>query len=268
MLEFFQEPYITAIQAGILASVVFGIIGTYVVVKRIVFIAGGVSHASFGGIGLALYLGWNPLLGALIFALSSALGVGLLRKKAKQREDTAIGISWAFGMAIGAVLYDLTPGNLPSIQSFLFGDILLITNTDIWMILGLVISIFIIVPLFYHKLRAVSFDEEFSEVVGVNSTIFYSLLLVLTAISIIFLIKLVGIILVLAMLSIPPSISNKITYHMEKMMAYSTFLSLGFILSGLWFSYYWNLPVGPMIVIVAGIGFSIATIASKTKKRI
>lgn len=125
---------VNAFQAGILASVVFGTIGTYVVAKKMVFISGGISHASFGGVGLALYLGWNPLIGAFMFAILSALGVSILKIKAKYAEDPTIGIFWALGMAIGAVFYDLTPGNLPSIQSFLFGDIMMIENTDIYLL--------------------------------------------------------------------------------------------------------------------------------------
>lgn len=252
-----------AIYAGILASVIFGIIGTFVVVKRIVFISGGIAHASFGGVGLSFYLGWNPLLGASIFAVASALGVGTMGKKTIQREDTAIGIVWAVGMALGAFFYYITPGYLPSPSSFLFGNLLMINTFDIYLLLILAIVLVIIVSLFYHKLQAVSFDEEFSEVVGVHTTAVYLLLLVLVAISIVLLIKFVGIILVIAMLAIPASIASGETHDLRKIMAYSVVLSLVFVLSGLWISYHWNTPAGPTIIMFAGAVFTLDMVTSR-----
>lgn len=264
MFEMLQYTFMrNAFYAGICASLIFGIIGTYVVVKRIVFISGGIAHASFGGVGLSFYLGLNPLLGATAFAVSSALGVGLLGKKTLQREDTAIGIIWAIGMALGAFFYYKTPGFLPSPSSFLFGDLLMIKMVDIYLLIGLAVSLILIVSLFYHKLQAVSFDEEFSEVVGVNTTAVYLFLLVLVALSIVFLIKFVGIILVIAMLSIPSSIANDVTDDMKKMMAYSSVLSLVFVLSGLWLSYQWDLPAGPTIILFSGGVFFIVVLYDK-----
>ena len=267
MFEFFQYTFMrNAIYAGILASIIFGVIGTYVVVKRIVFISGGIAHASFGGVGLAFYLGWNPLIGASIFAVISALGVGTVGKKTLQREDTAIGIVWAVGMALGAFFYYITPGYLPSPSSFLFGNLLMIRITDIYLLLILAVILLITVILFYHKLQAVSFDEEFSQVVGISTTAVYLLLLVLVAFSIVFLIKFVGIILVIAMLAIPASISSEVTHDLRKIMGYSSLLSLTFVLSGLWLSYQWNLPAGPTIVLLAGIVFITVMIFSRFTK--
>ncbi len=136
MLEMFQYQFMqNALIAGILASIIFSIIGTFVVVKRIVFISGGIAHASFGGVGLAFYLGINPLIGASLFALISSIGVGTIGKKTLQREDTAIGIVWALGMALGAFFYYITPGYLPSPSSFLFGNLLMIRSTDLYLLL-------------------------------------------------------------------------------------------------------------------------------------
>lgn len=252
-----------AVYAGILGSIIFGIIGTYVVVKKIVFISGGVAHASFGGVGLSFYIGIPPLLGALLFAVTSAVGVGILGSKKIQREDTAIGIIWALGMAIGAFFYHITPGYLTSPASFLFGNLLMIGTFDIYLLAGLAFSIVIIVILFYHRLQAVSFDEEFSEVVGIKTNAIYLLLLIMIAFSIVFLIKFVGIILVIAMLSIPASISSSVTHDMRKVMVYSILLSLVFILSGLWLSYQWNTPAGPTIILLAGAVFILNTIGDK-----
>lgn len=264
MLEMFQYAFMrNAFYAGICASIIFGIIGTYVVVKRIVFISGGIAHASFGGVGLSFYLGLNPLLGAMVFAVSSALGVGLLGKKTMQREDTAIGIIWAIGMALGAFFYFITTGYLPNPSSFLFGNLLMISIIDVYLLIGLALSLIIIVSLFYYKLQAVSFDEEFSEVVGVNTTAFYLFLLVLVALSIVFLIKFVGIILVIAMLSIPSSIASDVTHDMRKMMVYSSVLSLVFVLSGLWLSYLWDLPAGPTIILFSGTVFLLVILYDK-----
>ncbi len=261
MIPMFEYTFMrNAVYAGILASVVFSIIGAYVVVKRLVFISGGIAHASFGGVGFSFYMGWNPLVGALIFAIGSALGVGMLGKEKVQREDTSIGIVWAVGMALGAFFYYITPGYLPSPASFLFGNLLMIQTIDIFLLLGLSIGLLTIVSLFYHKLQAVSFDEEFSEVMGVNTTAIYLLLLVLVAFSIVFLIKLVGIILVIAMLAIPASISSTVTHDLRKIMVYSCLLSLLFILSGLWLSYNWDTPAGPTIILLAGGVFIIETL--------
>ena len=264
MMEMLQYTFMqNALIAGILASIIFAIIGTFVVVKRIVFISGGIAHASFGGVGLAFYLGINPLIGASLFAVISALGVGTVGKKTLQREDTAIGIVWAVGMALGAFFYYITPGYLPSPSSFLFGNLLMIRRIDLYLLFAMSLITLFIVSMFYHKLQAISFDEEFSEVVGVPTTTFYFLLLILVAFSIVFLIKFVGIILVIAMLAIPASISSGVTHDMKKIIIYSFLLSISFVISGLFISYQINTPAGPTIVMLAGLVFMIDMAYSK-----
>ncbi len=264
MLSIFAYSFMrNAFMAGILASVIFGIIGTFVVVKRLVFISGGISHASFGGVGMAYFLGWNPLWGASIFAVVSALGVGLVGKKTMQREDTAIGIVWALGMALGAFFMSKTPGYLPTMSSVLFGNILMISRTDIYLMASLTAIITATTVMLYPRIQGVSFDEEFSKVVGVRTTLLYLFMLILVALSIVVLIKLVGIVLLIAMLAIPASISGELTYDMSKMMAYSSALSLGFIISGLYISVLWDIPPGPSIVILAGAVFIIAMLPKK-----
>lgn len=256
MFDIFQYIFLrNAVQAAILASVIFGIVGTFVVMKRIVFISGGIAHASFGGVGLAFYLGFDPLLGALFFAVGSAFGVGYIGKETIRREDTAIGIIWAVGMAIGALFYYITPGYLPSARSFLFGNLLMLRRIDVLLLLSLLVAVLVIVFLFYRQLQAISFDGEFSKIVGINTDRFYFLLLLLISLSIVFLIKFVGVVLVIAMLSIPASIASLVTHDMRKIMAYSSALSLFFILIGLTLSSTWNTPSGPTIVVFSGLIF-------------
>ncbi len=254
-----------ALYAGLFASIIFGVIGTYVVVKRIVSISGGIAHASFGGVGLAIYLGWNPLLGALIFAVTAALGIGLAGKRTIQREDTVIGIVWAIGMALGAFFYYLTPGYQVNPTSFLFGNILMIGTLDIYLLAGLSIVILGTVTMMYYKLQAVSFDEDFAKVVGLNATSLYLFILVLVALSIVLLIKFVGMILVIAMLAIPASIASEFTHDLRKIMLYSTIFALIFIVAGLALSYQLDIPAGPTIILLAGMLFAIVMLAKKSR---
>ena len=244
-----------AIYAGLLAAIAFGIIGTYVVVKRIVFITGGIAHASFGGVGLAFYLGWDPvfgpIVGAAIFALSSALGIGILSRETLEREETTIGIIWAVGMAMGAFFMRQTPGYAFSPASYLFGNILMLKKMDIYLLLCLIIVILVSTILLYHKMQSTAFDEEFSMVVGVHTMFLHLYLLCLVALTIVFLIKFMGVILVLAMLTIPASLVGKFTHDMRKIMFFSTILSAVFVLTGLWSAYVWDFEVGATIVLEA-----------------
>ncbi len=260
---FFQN----AIIAGIFASIIFGIIGTLVVINRIVFISGGISHASFGGIGMSLYLGLDPLIGATIFAVGSALGIGTVGKKSIQRQGTTIGITWAVGMAIGALFYHITPGYLPPAENFLFGNILMIQNIHVVLIAIFSLVTVLSVALFYRKIQAVSFDEEFSKILGISSNRVYLLLLVMVSIAIVLLIRVVGIILLIAMMSIPPTIAGFMTKDMKEMMGWSVVFSLFFILTGLWLSYTWGTPAGPTIVILAGGTFLITYVQNKFSKQ-
>jgi len=269
-LEMFSYPFWRrAIYTGILASVLFGIVGTYVVIKRIVFISDGIAHSSFGGIGLAFFVSaylfpLDPLLGAAVFALLSAVGIGVMSKKKVQREDTAIGIMWVLGMALGALFYRMTPGYKPSMESFLFGNIYMIGRTDIYLLLILIVGVLITVALFYYELQAVSFDDEFAKVSGLNTDAIYIFLLILVALSIVFLLRFVGIILVIAMLTIPASISSRRSSDIKIIMFYSWILSLFFVLSGLFLSYVFNTPAGPSITIFAGAVFMVDMILKKT----
>lgn len=264
MLEILKYEFMrNAIIAGIFASIALGIIGTYVIVKRIVFISGGISHSSFGGIGLAYYLSFDPILGAMIFAIASALSIGIISKKTKQREDTAIGILWASGMAIGIIFISFSSSYAPDLFSYLFGNIITVPSSDIYILLILDIFIVAIVYIFYKEFLAISFDEEFAKVVAVPTLQVYLLLLFLIGLTVVMLIRIVGVILVIALLTIPPAISGQYAHELKKMMFYSIILGLVIITSGLWLSYELNLPTGATIVIVGCIAFIISSFYKK-----
>ena len=254
--EFMQH----ALTAGLLVSVVCGIIGVYVVVNRLVFISGGIAHTAFGGVGMGFFLGINPMLGALIFALGSAVGIGVLRRQGSLSEDATIGILWAIGMAVGVILIGLTPGYVPGFSTFLFGNILIVSAQDVRMMLMLAIVIVLSVVLLYKPFFAFSLDRDFAEVKGLPVNLLYLFLLGLIALSVIVMMKIVGIVLVIALLTIPAAIVRQFVHDMKIMMAGSVFLSVAFTLTGLYVSYLWDLASGATIVIVAGVGFVISLV--------
>jgi len=244
-----------ALLAGLLAAIACGIIGTYVIVKRMVFISGGIAHASFGGIGLGYLLGINPVLGALFFAIASALGMGLVTRRTKLPEDTAIGILWAMGMALGVIFIGLAPGYAPDLFSYLFGNILTVPPSDLVMMLILDVIIISVVLLLYKEFLALSFDEEFSTVVGMPTERLYLILLGLIALTVVVLIRVVGIILVIALLTIPAAMARQYTHSLKKVMCLSILFGAVFAVSGLWLSYVVDLASGATIILVAGILF-------------
>lgn len=252
-----------AFLAAILVSIACGLVGTYVVIKRIVFISGGISHAAFGGIGLGYYLGVNPILAAIPFSIISALIMGITSKKVKISEDTAIGILWSLGMAIGIIFINLTPGYVPDLMSYLFGSILTVPFNDLLIMFTLDIIIIIIVLLFQREFQGISFDEEFSKVIGMPTTAMYLLLLSLVALSVVVMIKVVGVILVIALLTIPAAIAKQYTYHLGKMMLLAVILGMILTTGGLYISYLFNLASGATIVLVLGLGFLFSSLIQK-----
>ncbi len=253
-MELLQYEFIrNAIMAGILASISCGIIGVYVVVKRIVFISGGIAHASFGGIGLGYYLGINPILGVLPFSIASALSMGWVSKRSRLPEDTAIGILWAMGMSIGIILVSLTPGYAPDLMTYLFGNILTVPFSDIVLMLVLDAIIILVVYSFYKEFLALCFDEEFATVRGVHAERLYLILLCLIALTIVVLIRVVGIILVIALLTIPAAMSRQFTSNLKKMMMLSILFGAVFSSGGIWLSYLFDVPSGATIVLVMSV---------------
>ena len=264
LLEILKNPII----AGILASTACGIIGAYVVVKRIVFISGGISHASFGGIGLGYFLGIDPILGALVFSLVSAVTMGMVSRRTRLSEDTAIGILWAIGMAIGILFVYLTPGYAPDLMSYLFGDILFVSSQEMILMLILDIIIGLVVFLLYKELLAISFDEEFSTVAGLPTERLYLILLCLVALTVVVLIRVVGIILVIALLTIPAAMARQFTHSFKKMMLLSVLWGIVFTQCGLWLSYLLDWPSGATIILVAGILFLASFFALQRRRHV
>ena len=262
-MEILQYEFMrNALIAAVLVGIACGIVGTYVVIKKIVFISGGISHAAFGGIGLGYFLGISPILVAIPFSILSALAIGVISKKTEVSEDTAIGILWSAGMAIGIIFIGLSPGYAPDLTSYLFGSILTVPVSDLIMMLILDIIIILTVILFYREFSAISFDEEFSEVIGVPTGILYLLLLCLVALSVVVLIRVVGVILVIALLSIPAAIARQFTYNLKKLMVLSIFTAIVMTVSGLWLSYIFNLASGATIVLVLGAAFIVSSLAN------
>lgn len=257
----------TALVAGLLASIGCGVIGTFVVVKRIAFLAGGIAHSVLGGMGAALYYGFDPLLGALLAAILSALLIGTVRLYWKTQEDTLIGALWAIGMAIGILFIAKTPGYATDLMSFLFGNILLVPPRELWFMAGLDLALILIVALFYRLFLAVIFDEEFARLRGIPVTFFYLLLLCLVAVTVVLLIQVVGLILVIALLTLPAAIANHYVHSLAGMMAIATLLGGLFTTLGLAFSYAPDLPAGPTMILLAGGVYVLSALWSRMLNR-
>ena len=245
---FYHEFFKNALLAAVLASISCGLIGTYIVSRRIVFMSGGITHASFGGIGIGYFLGINPVLGAAIFALISALGVEYFTKKAEIRNDSVIAMLWAFGMATGIIFIYITPGYAPNLMSFLFGNILTVSLTDIFFMVILTCIIVIIFILFAKIILFISFDEEFARIKNIPIQFFNYLLISLVALTVVINIKVVGIILVLALLTIPQNIANTLTMNYKRIIFYSVLFGFIGLVAGLLGAFYLNIPSGASIV--------------------
>ena len=252
-----------ALLAGILVSFAAGIIGSLIVVNRMVFLAGGIAHTSYGGIGLAVYFGLPIFLGASLFAVGAALLIAALTLKKRHRMDTFIGLIWAVGMAIGVIFVDLTPGYNVDLMSYLFGSILAVSTSDIYFMVVLLIVILFIVTLRYRDILAVSYDSEYAGLRGVNVRFFYTLILILSALTVVIAIKVVGLILVIAMLTIPVYIAESLSKSLLSMMFISGAIATLFTLVGLWFSYTYDLTSGASIILVSAVSLGFFLFFSK-----
>ena len=247
-----------ALISAVLVSLACGIVGAYIVIQRLVFISGGISHTAFGGVGLGYLLGINPMLAAIPFSLVSALGIGLLSRGGRIAPDTAIGVLWTMGMALGVLFIGLKPGYAPDLHSYLFGNILTVPRSDLYIMAALDGVILLALLLFHREFFALAFDEEFATIVGVPTRVFYLLLLCLVALSVVVLIRVVGIILVMALLTIPAAMCRPFTHDLKKLMIASTLIGLTLTVCGLWLSYLFDLPSGATIVLVLGSAFLIS----------
>ncbi|NMB46437.1 MAG: metal ABC transporter permease [Firmicutes bacterium] len=242
-----------ALLAGILASIAAGLAGTFVVVKRISLISGGIAHSILGGMGIAYYLGLSPTKGAVVSALVAAVIIGLVSLRARQHEDTVIGALWAIGMAVGVLFISRTPGYNVDLMTFLFGNILMVSAEDLVLIGVLDGVIILVIGLFYKQFQAVAFDEQHARLRGMPVEFLYLLLLILVALTVVILIKVVGLILVIALLTLPPAIANHYAHNLAQMMAFAVALSMFFNATGLVVSYQLDLPAGATIVMIAGL---------------
>jgi len=268
MIEALQLEFIrNALAAGILVSLVCGVIGSLVVVNRIVFLAGGIAHAAYGGIGLAFFMGWPYVAGTLGVSVVSAGIMAAVTLRARHRADAVVGVIWAVGMAIGVILLDLTPGYNADLMSYLFGSILAVPASDLWQMGAIAVGVVVTVSFYYNDFLAMSYYDEFARLRRVPVTFLYCLLLVMTALTVVMIIRVVGLILVIALLTIPPFIAEKFTGSLRAMMVVASLLSCFFTVSGLWLSYLLNLTSGATIILVAAVGFFAAALWGRFKPR-
>ncbi len=276
IIEMFHYPFVQRMFiAGMLASIACGIIGTYVVVKRVVFISGGIAHTTFGGIGFAYYLQYlgiiviEPLVGALIFALTAAIIMGLPFIRTRLREDSTIGILWVVGMALGVLFLNQVDRSEILVQdpvSILFGNVLLIKMQDIYLMFGLLILISFVTIFLYKDLHILTFDEEFARISGIKVDFLYMVLMILIALTTVVLIKVVGVVLVIAMLTIPAAISNLFTHNLRNMMFFAIIIGCVVTFYGTLMSLNFDLPPGATIVISLASLFIISLLIKNIKQ--
>jgi zinc transport system permease protein len=255
----FENPFLQmALWAGLLASFSSGIIGSYVVIKRIAFIAGSIAHSVLGGMGLCLWLqrtygiAWlHPMIGAFAAALASALALGWIQLRYRQREDALIAALWSTGMAIGVIFISLTPGSNVELMNFLFGNILWVSPADLWSLAALDLAVLLLVGIYYRRFLALCFDEEQAKLQGVAVQRLYLLLLCLVATAVVLLIQIIGTILVLALLTIPPTLAGLFTTRLRPMMIAACAIGALFSLFGLAAAYELNWPPGATIALLA-----------------
>lgn len=259
--EFFRN----ALFAAFLASITCGIIGCFIVVKRLVFISGGISHAAFGGIGLGHFLGLNPIYTAMVFSVGSAMTIGLISSEKVTREDSAIGILWVTGMAFGLLMISITPGYAPDLMSYLFGNIMAVTRSDLWFMFFFDLVLLVFFGFLYKELVAICFDEDYVRTKNIPVSLIYTVLYSLIAISVVLLISIVGNLLVIALLTIPAAISNFFTYNLKRMIVYAIIINFVATFSGLFISYYLDIMAGPLIIMLLAALFFIFFIIKRVK---
>jgi zinc transport system permease protein len=245
---FQYEFIIKGILGAVFASITAGLAGTYVVSRKMVFLSGGITHASFGGIGIGYFLGVNPVIGAAVFGILSALGIEYLAVKQKIREDSAIGILWAFGMALGIIFIYITPGYSPNLMSYLFGSILTVTTADIIALGTLSVVLIIYFSVFYRTILYISFDEAFARTYSSYVNIFKYITTSLIALTIVLNIRMAGVVLVISLLTIPPNIAMLFTKTYSKIVIGSVLTGFAGTATGYAISYFAGIPVGATII--------------------
>lgn len=251
---FFRNALIGLILVGIASA----IIGTYVATRRMLFVAGGVTHASFGGLGLGYYLGLNPIASAGIFAVAAALGAEWLSTRRKVRSDSAISVIWALGMAIGVLFIFLTPGYVPELQSFLFGNILTITPADLAIFAGFVALLLFLLAKYFRPIAICAFDSDFARTIGMPVALVNGMMTVLTAICIVLTLKLIGIMLLMSLFTVPQMTAELFTFRLRPMMALAAAIGVVSATAGLFASYFMDIPASATIVITQIIIYAVA----------
>jgi len=267
MFEILQFDFMQhALIAALLVSVICGIMGTLAVANRMVFLTGGIAHAAYGGIGLAYLLRLPYLIGTLGFSLIAALIMAVVSIRAKHRVDAIIGAIWAIGMALGIIFIDLTPGYATDLMSYLFGSMLAVPLSDLWVMALVAVVITTVVWFFYTDFLTMSYDEEFARIRGIAVNKLYILMICMLAVAVVLTIRIVGLILVIALMTIPPFIAEKYTRSMLRMMLLAALLSMIFSIVGLTAAYYLNLTAGACIILTAGIGYFCSLILDQVKQ--
>lgn len=250
---FFQKAFL----AAVFASISCGIVGSYIVARRIVFISGGITHASFGGIGLAFLIGFNPLIGAVAFAVGAALGIQFFTKVAHVREDSSIAIFWSLGMALGIIFVFLTPGYTPNLMSYLFGNILTVTVSELLWMFVLNILIILFFSVYFRKVLYIAFDEEFARAAGLPVNFINYLVITLVALTVVLNIRVVGIILILSLLTIPQATANLFTKDLKHLLLLSSVFAFVGTIAGLFISYFMDIPSGATIIFTLIVIFGV-----------
>lgn len=263
-----------ALLTGVLAGISCGMVGSYVVVKRITYLVGGIAHSVLGGMGAARYfqvvhgVEWlTPMFGAVVAALAAAIIIGLVSLKARQREDTVISAIWAVGMATGVLFISRTPGYSEDLMNYLFGNILMVSRGDLTIIVALDIVVVFVCLFFYRPLLAICFDEKFARLRNINVEFYYILLLIVTALTVVLLTTVVGIIMVIALIALPAAVSGRFTNSLISMMILSIILAIIFTISGLWLSFTPDLPAGATIIVVSGVVYLLVACFRRPKIR-
>lgn len=263
-VELFQYRFLTnALLAAVLSGIVCGLVGTYVVSRRLVFLSGGITHSSFGGIGIAYYLGLNPIAGAFVFAVLSALGIEWASDKGHMREDSAIGMVWSVGMAIGIIFIYMTPGYAPNLMSFLFGSILTVTTADLIALGALAVILLLLFGFFIRHIFYVAFDPAFARSQGVRVRLISYSMSVLIAMAIVFSIRSVGIVLLISLLTFPTVIVNSLTRDFRKIARWAVVVAVAGNFIGLWVSYGFNVPAGAATIFVLTLTLIITKVCLK-----
>jgi len=267
-----MDNFLTALQfdfmrnaliAGVLVSLAAGIVGVYVVLNRVAVLSGGIAHAAYGGVGMAYFFGFDPLLGGMLFGLFAALAMNIVQRKTHQRADTLIGVMWAAGMAVGIIFVDISPGYKVDLMSFLFGSLLAVSTYEIYIIALLDAIVLLTVFALYRELLAISYDETFAIVRGVPVNVISMILTALIALTVVMMMRVVGLILVIALLTLPAAIAGLFARDMRQMMVLASGLGMVFTVSGLWLSYRYNLTSGAAIILVAVAAYLLGLLVKK-----